>query len=763
MAGEKVVVIDTNEKVAIQLSDTLKKVGFDATTLQWAEEALALVQQGGIDAVVLRTKLGGMTGFAFTQALRKNPNFAIRPIVILYGKDDQESKVQAFKSGADDYLVLPFPLPELMYRLDVRLRKTIPDEAIPTHSDAAEDSSTGEMPIPASFPDQGSVVSRSLPMLLGIISSRNLTGSLRLTEKGAVRALYFTEGRLRGVRSSKNGESFGASVLWWRALCGAEKNRFKILVKTAQDRTAAEWLTKNGGIRADRIHALASRYIDSILEKTIRMVKADFDWVDKDDTSGILMLDPPGASLFHALLGVFRTMWFPPKYKVFLPKSTQYVFPNTRMGRIADTQRMTTREEAILRLLARGRTLGELTDESARVVSYSEQLIHLCLSFDVIRTSEKRLLTRKEQDAVSVQADRESSDLRDMSRMDVASFDVPDSPDEEQPQPPPPIAQSSPRPVPAPPRPAPPAPAPKSEPRAEPKQSPRVEPRPEPRIEIKPEPRSEPKPEIKSEPVVAPSPPVNRYPLLNVQGPAAYEFSAALLPSGDLSVTHVALPYAQIVDEKLTGVLGVRIGHVESKLFFKRGNLLFVRTDDPKLRVDQIMVDLGMITPEQRERVQESIEELGKMRSGTIIFKRQIVNMVQLAEALHQQIGIILKNVFAASSGSFSFAEGVLPEEEHIPMDLQTASMLLDSLRGMDDTVGLSDKLPDLSIQFHHTARSRELMSQIRLGPLVTQIFDKFRHGTTGREAFVGSEITLREFKSILYGLVLLGLLYRIK
>ncbi|GEM_PF-4782060 len=769
MAGEKVIVVDTNEKVSIQLADALNKVGFDASTIQWAEEAQALVQMGGIDAVVLRTKLGGMTGFAFTQALRKNPNLAIRPIVILYGKDDQESKVQAFKSGADDYLVLPFPLPELIYRLDIRLRKTIQDSGSGGSGELIEDSSTGEMAIPASFPDQGSVVSRSLPMILGIVSARNMTGSLRLTQKGVIRTLFFDEGRLRGVRSSKRGESFSAFALWWGGLGGTEKQKFRPLAKSAQDRVAADWLIKNGGLRPDCVNGLAVRHLVQLLEKSIRMMHADFDWTTKDDPAGVLLTESPGLALFHTLAGIYRSMWFAPKYKVFLPKPTVYIYPTTRMGKIAETQRLTSREESFLGLLARGRTIGELLDEGHRIIPYVEQLVHLCLSFDVFKTGDKRLLSRKEQDAVAIAVERKASDIRDVSSIESES--IADPKDEDLPPPP--------RKITAPPAPPPPPPPPRSEPKPDNRVSIRPEPRVEPRSEIRPESKPESRVEShapsedthpgvivaqsSSVPPAPPSTPLSRLPLINVQGPSSFEFSTGDLASGNLSEKHVVLPYARIFEDKLTGILSIRIAGNESKLFFKRGHLLFARTDDPKMRVDQIMVDLGMITAAQRERVQEAIEELGKMRSGTIIFKRQIVNMVQLSEALHHQIGLILKTIFTASNGTFAFVEGALPEEEHIPMDLQTAVILLDNLRAIDDTSMLIDILPDLSITLGQSARSRELMQQIRLGPNVTQIFDKFRHGITGREAFVGSDISLREFKSVLCGLILLGLLYRIK
>ncbi len=762
MAGEKVIVVDTNEKVSIQLADALNKVGFDASTIQWAEEAQALVQMGGVDAVVLRTKLGGMTGFAFTQALRKNPNLAIRPIVILYGKDDQESKVQAFKSGADDYLVLPFPLPELIYRLDVRLRKTIQDSGSGGSGDLIEDSSTGEMAIPASFPDQGSVVSRSLPMILGIVSARNMTGSLRLTQKGVIRTLFFDEGRLRGVRSSKRGESFSVFALWRGGLGGTEKQKYRALAKSAQDRVAADWLIKNGGLRPDCVNGLAVRHLIRSLEKAVRMMHADFDWTAKDDPAGVLLIESPGLSLIHTLAGIYRSMWFAPKYSVFLPKPTVCVYPTTRLGKIADTLRLTSREESFLGLLARGRTIGEMLDEGHRIIPYAEQLVHLCLSFDVFKTGDKRLLSRKEQDAVAIAVERKASDIRDISSIESESLADPRDED----LPPPPRKTALPPPPPPPPR---------TDPKPDNKVSMRPEPRPEIRPEPKPEPRVEPHApgedthpgvivaQSSSVPPAPPSAPLARLPLINVQGPSSFEFSTGDLASGNLSEKHVALPYARIFEDKLTGILNIRIAEYESKLFFKRGHLLFARTDDPKMRVDQIMVDLGMITAAQRERVQEAIEELGKMRSGTIIFKRQIVNMVQLSEALHHQIGLILKTVFTASDGTFAFTEGALPEEEHIPMDLQTAVILLDNLRAIDDPSVLIDILPDLSVTLGQSSRSRELMQQIRLGPNVTQIFDKFRHGVTGREAFVGSDISLREFKSVLCGLILLGLLYRIK
>ncbi|MBN1549851.1 response regulator, partial [bacterium] len=125
MTGESILLVESNDNVTNKFAEALHKAGFHISSVKWAEEALTLIQNDNFDVILMRTKLPGMNAFKFTQELRRDLRFRIRPLVFIYGKDDYEHKMKSFKSGADEYLVLPFPLPELSIRLKLRLQKTI--------------------------------------------------------------------------------------------------------------------------------------------------------------------------------------------------------------------------------------------------------------------------------------------------------------------------------------------------------------------------------------------------------------------------------------------------------------------------------------------------------------------------------------------------------------------------------------------------------------------------------------------------------------
>ena len=100
----------------------LVQAGYAVDWVGSAERALERVQTESFDMAVIDLGLPAMDGLALTQALRQSGQ--TMPVLILTARDALEDRVQGLDQGADDYMVKPCELPELLARLRALLRRS---------------------------------------------------------------------------------------------------------------------------------------------------------------------------------------------------------------------------------------------------------------------------------------------------------------------------------------------------------------------------------------------------------------------------------------------------------------------------------------------------------------------------------------------------------------------------------------------------------------------------------------------------------------
>jgi DNA-binding response OmpR family regulator len=119
----RVLVIEDDPVIGANVCDYLQAVGISA---DYAPDAAAGSRLIGIerpDAVVLDLNLPGMDGVEWCRRLRAHPDGDL-PVLMLTARDSMESKRSGFDAGADDYLVKPFQLDELVMRLRALVRRS---------------------------------------------------------------------------------------------------------------------------------------------------------------------------------------------------------------------------------------------------------------------------------------------------------------------------------------------------------------------------------------------------------------------------------------------------------------------------------------------------------------------------------------------------------------------------------------------------------------------------------------------------------------
>jgi two-component system response regulator MprA len=136
-----VLVVDDDFSVRESLDRALRANGFEVELAGSGLEALERVD-GATDVVVLDVLMPGLDGLAVCRSLRGSGNRV--PILMLTAREAVASRVAGLEAGADDYLVKPFALEELLARLRALLRRTTAEAGAPvlTFADVSLDRGT---------------------------------------------------------------------------------------------------------------------------------------------------------------------------------------------------------------------------------------------------------------------------------------------------------------------------------------------------------------------------------------------------------------------------------------------------------------------------------------------------------------------------------------------------------------------------------------------------------------------------------------------
>jgi two-component system, OmpR family, response regulator MprA len=124
MSEGAVLLVDDDAPILRMLERTLAAEGYTVAAVGDGGAALAQVERFLPDVIVLDVAMPGMDGLAVTRRLRAK-GLAV-PILLLTARDAIEERVAGLDAGADDYLVKPFDVTELMARVRALLRRNHP-------------------------------------------------------------------------------------------------------------------------------------------------------------------------------------------------------------------------------------------------------------------------------------------------------------------------------------------------------------------------------------------------------------------------------------------------------------------------------------------------------------------------------------------------------------------------------------------------------------------------------------------------------------
>ena len=123
----KVLIVEDEAPLAEMLRYNLEAEGFQVSHAETGEEAELLVAEERPDLVVLDWMLPSVSGIELCRRMRTKPETRAIPILMLTARGEEADRLRGFSTGADDYVVKPFSLAELMARVKAILRRASPD------------------------------------------------------------------------------------------------------------------------------------------------------------------------------------------------------------------------------------------------------------------------------------------------------------------------------------------------------------------------------------------------------------------------------------------------------------------------------------------------------------------------------------------------------------------------------------------------------------------------------------------------------------
>jgi two-component system phosphate regulon response regulator PhoB len=123
----RILIVEDEEALTLLLRYNLEAAGYDVESVARGDEADLRLREAIPDVVILDWMLPGVSGIELCRRLRSRPETRQLPIVMLTARGEESERVRGLSTGADDYVVKPFSVPELLARVAALLRRASPE------------------------------------------------------------------------------------------------------------------------------------------------------------------------------------------------------------------------------------------------------------------------------------------------------------------------------------------------------------------------------------------------------------------------------------------------------------------------------------------------------------------------------------------------------------------------------------------------------------------------------------------------------------
>jgi two-component system phosphate regulon response regulator PhoB len=122
----RILIVEDEEPLTVMLRYNLEKEGFAVETTTHGDDADLRIRENPPDLAVIDWMLPGISGIELVRRLRARPETKQLPIIMLTARGEEPERIRGLATGADDYIVKPFSVPELLARVQALLRRAKP-------------------------------------------------------------------------------------------------------------------------------------------------------------------------------------------------------------------------------------------------------------------------------------------------------------------------------------------------------------------------------------------------------------------------------------------------------------------------------------------------------------------------------------------------------------------------------------------------------------------------------------------------------------
>jgi two-component system phosphate regulon response regulator PhoB len=124
--GPRVLIVEDEEPLTLLLRYNLEAEGYEVDSVARGDEAEIRLREQVPDIVLLDWMLPGLSGIELCRRIRIRPETERLPVIMLTARGEEGDRIRGLSTGADDYIVKPFSVPELLARVRALLRRTKP-------------------------------------------------------------------------------------------------------------------------------------------------------------------------------------------------------------------------------------------------------------------------------------------------------------------------------------------------------------------------------------------------------------------------------------------------------------------------------------------------------------------------------------------------------------------------------------------------------------------------------------------------------------
>jgi two-component system, OmpR family, phosphate regulon response regulator PhoB len=122
----RILVVEDEESLTLLLRYNLETAGYTVESVARGDEAELRIAEQAPDLVLLDWMLPGLSGVELCRRIRARKESERLPVIMLTARGEEADRVRGLATGADDYVVKPFSVPELVARVGALLRRTNP-------------------------------------------------------------------------------------------------------------------------------------------------------------------------------------------------------------------------------------------------------------------------------------------------------------------------------------------------------------------------------------------------------------------------------------------------------------------------------------------------------------------------------------------------------------------------------------------------------------------------------------------------------------